>query len=171
MWFFLFHGQMRRSACTSWLGIMLMLRPFFTMECCFCLFLTARLGSLLSQLSSQASPTPLIALLYFALASWKPKHLRMALGTSGFCQQYCLVSIMPSRQALPCYHPMCNIATPTSVTTTHFISPSVTSEAHAFKCKLVPFCQWLNLTHMDTCIHGLFVFTTANGHKAQDCIS
>jgi hypothetical protein len=52
------------------------------------------------------------------------------------------------------YHSLGDITTPSSSSTTHFIRPSDTSEAHASKCKLVPFRRWLNLTHSDTYIHG-----------------
>jgi hypothetical protein len=45
------------------------------------------------------------------------------------------------------YHSLGDITTPSSSSTTHFIRPSNTSEAHASNCKLVPFCHWLNLTH------------------------
>jgi hypothetical protein len=53
----------------------------------------------------------------------------------------------------------------------HFIRPSDTSEAHASKCKLVPFRRWLNLTHSDTYIHGPFDFTAVHGRKTRDPIS
>jgi hypothetical protein len=69
------------------------------------------------------------------------------------------------------YYLISNIATATSSSTAHFIRPFDMSEAHATKCKLVPFQRWLNLAHTDTYINGPFVFATANGHKTQDCIS
>ena len=69
------------------------------------------------------------------------------------------------------YHLFDDITTPTSSSTTHFIRPSDTSEAHASKCKLVPFRRWLNLTHSDTYIHGPFDFTSVHGRKTRDCIS
>jgi hypothetical protein len=69
------------------------------------------------------------------------------------------------------YHLFGDIATPTSSSTTHFIRPSDTSEAHASTCKLVPFRRWLNLTHSDTYIHGPFDFTSVHGRKTRDRIS
>jgi hypothetical protein len=69
------------------------------------------------------------------------------------------------------YHPAGNITTPTSLMTTHLIRPSETSKALAKQQNLVPFCRWLNLTHTDTYIHGLFNFATVNGCKSHDHIS
>jgi hypothetical protein len=69
------------------------------------------------------------------------------------------------------YHSLGNLATPTSMTTTHLICPSATLEALAFKQKLVPFHQWLNLTHSDTYHHGPFEFATVNGCKTRDSIA
>jgi hypothetical protein len=63
------------------------------------------------------------------------------------------------------YHSLGNLATPTLTTTMHLIHPSDTLEALAFKQKLVPFHQWLNLTHSDTYLHGPFKFATVNGQK------
>jgi hypothetical protein len=51
------------------------------------------------------------------------------------------------------YHSLGNLTNPTSTTTTHLICPSDTLEALAMKQKLVPFCCWLNLTHLDTIIY------------------
>ncbi len=61
------------------------------------------------------------------------------------------------------YHSIGNIATPTSSTTTHLIQPSDTSEAHAARHQLVPFCCWINLLHSGTLLHGPFEFTSVNG--------
>ena len=64
-----------------------------------------------------------------------------------------------------------NITTPTSSKLTHLICPSDMSEAHAARCKFVPFRWWLNLMHSDTYIHGPFNFATVNGQKIRDRIS
>ena len=69
------------------------------------------------------------------------------------------------------YHSLGNITTLTSSSTTHFIRPSDSSEAHTSKCKLVPFCRWLNLTNSDTYIHGPFNFIAVHGRKTPNCIS
>jgi hypothetical protein len=60
---------------------------------------------------------------------------------------------------------------PLSSTNTHLIQPSDTSEDYATRHKLCPFQKWLNLTHIDTFIHGPFEFATAHGCKTQDHIS
>ena len=69
------------------------------------------------------------------------------------------------------YHTLHDVRTPTSSSSTHLIHPSNTSEAQASCNKLVPFCPWLNLTHMDTYILGPFNFATVNGHKTRNRIS
>jgi hypothetical protein len=51
------------------------------------------------------------------------------------------------------YHSLGNLTTPTSNTSMHLIRHSDTLEALAMKQKLVPFCCWLNLTHLDTYLH------------------
>jgi hypothetical protein len=69
------------------------------------------------------------------------------------------------------YHSPSDIHTPTSLTTTHLIRPSDTSESHATRAKLVPFCRWINLTHTDTYLHGPFEFATVNGRKTRDRVA
>jgi hypothetical protein len=69
------------------------------------------------------------------------------------------------------YHSIGDIATPTSSTTTHLIRPSDTSEAHAARHQLVPFCCWINLLHSGTLLHGPFEFTSVNGRKTRDRVS
>jgi hypothetical protein len=69
------------------------------------------------------------------------------------------------------YHSLGNLATPTSSTTTHLICPSDTLEAITAKQRLVPFCCWLNLTHLDTYLHGQFEFATINGWKTCNLIA
>jgi hypothetical protein len=51
---------------------------------------------------------------------------------------------------------------------THLIKPSNTSEAYALRHKLFPFQQYVNLTHLDTYIHGPFDFATIHGRKSCD---
>jgi hypothetical protein len=65
------------------------------------------------------------------------------------------------------YHLLGNLTNPTSTTTMHLIRPSDTSEALAMKQKLVPFCCWSNLTHLDTYLHGPFNFATVKGWKTR----
>ena len=69
------------------------------------------------------------------------------------------------------YHLFSEITTPTSSTMTHIIRPSDTSESLAAKSHFVPFCRWLNLTHLDTYLHGPFDFATINGRWTHDRIS
>jgi hypothetical protein len=69
------------------------------------------------------------------------------------------------------YHSLGDIATPSSSTSTHLIRPSDTSKAHAATHRLVPFRQWLNLTHSNTYIHGPFDFASNNSRKTRDRIS
>jgi hypothetical protein len=69
------------------------------------------------------------------------------------------------------YHFLGNLTTPTSTTTMHLICPSNTLEALAMKQKLVPFCCWLNLTHLDTYLHGPCNFATINGQKTHGRIA
>ena len=69
------------------------------------------------------------------------------------------------------YHSIGDIATPSPSTTTHLIRPSDTSEAHAARHRLVPFCRWINLLHSGTILHGPFEFASVNGRKTRDRIS
>jgi hypothetical protein len=69
------------------------------------------------------------------------------------------------------YHSIGNITTPTSSTTTHLIRPSDTSEEHAARHRLVPFCRWINLLHSGTLLHGPFEFASVNGRKTRDQVS
>jgi hypothetical protein len=54
---------------------------------------------------------------------------------------------------------------------THLSRPSDTSEAYASRHGLLKFWQYVNLTHSDTYIHGLFDFATIHGHKSHDHVS
>jgi hypothetical protein len=69
------------------------------------------------------------------------------------------------------FHTLSKLQNPLSTTDTHLICPSDTSEDYVTHHKLCPFWKWLNLTHINTFIHGLFEFATAIGHKTQDRIS
>ena len=61
------------------------------------------------------------------------------------------------------YHTRGDILAPCDKSHTHLIRPSDTSEATAARKNLVPFRQWVNLTHKDTYIHGPFEFAAING--------
>jgi hypothetical protein len=69
------------------------------------------------------------------------------------------------------YHGIDDVATPTLSTDTHLIRPSDTSDAYTVRHKLVPFRKWLNISHLDTFIHGPFDFASIRGRKTRDCIS
>ena len=51
------------------------------------------------------------------------------------------------------------------------IRPSDSSAFYATRHKLVPFCKWLNISHLDTFIHGLFEFPSIQGRKSRDRIA
>ena len=53
----------------------------------------------------------------------------------------------------------------------HVVHPSPTSESYANHNNLVPFRQWINLSHESTYIHGPFDFASINGRKTRDRIS
>lgn len=71
----------------------------------------------------------------------------------------------------------CNISwhrqhvTPTSSSEPHPIRPSDTSTSYAAHHRLVPFREWINLTHRKTFIHGPFDFATVRGCKSRDRIA
>ncbi len=69
------------------------------------------------------------------------------------------------------YHTLSKLQSPLSSTETHLIRPSDTSVDYALCHKLCPFCKWLNLTHLNTFIHGSFEFATVHGQKTHDRIS
>jgi hypothetical protein len=69
------------------------------------------------------------------------------------------------------YHPSSELLSPLSSTETHLIKPSDTSVDYAHRHRLRPFCKWLNLTHLDTFVHGPFKFATVHGRKTHDRIS
>jgi hypothetical protein len=69
------------------------------------------------------------------------------------------------------YHTISELQSPLSSTDTHLIRPCDSSDDFATCHKLLPFQKWLNLTHQDMFIHGLFDFASINGRKTQDRIS
>jgi hypothetical protein len=60
---------------------------------------------------------------------------------------------------------------PCSSYDTHLIRPTDTSEAYASRHHLLPFRHFVNLTHSDTFIHGLFNIATFGGRKSRDRVS
>jgi hypothetical protein len=58
------------------------------------------------------------------------------------------------------FHGREDIMCPNLSTDTHLIRPSETSDDYALHHKLLPFRKWLNITHLDTYIHGPFEFAT-----------
>jgi hypothetical protein len=56
------------------------------------------------------------------------------------------------------YHGLDKVATPSPSTDAHLIRPSNTSDSYLNCHKLVPFRKWLNISHLDTFIHGPFDF-------------
>jgi hypothetical protein len=64
------------------------------------------------------------------------------------------------------FHSRADLMGPCSSYDTHLIQPTDTSEAYASCHHLLPFCQYVNLTHSDTYIHGPFNFATFGGRKS-----
>ncbi len=69
------------------------------------------------------------------------------------------------------YHGLDEVATHQPSTDAHLIRPSDTSDSYANPHKLVPFRKWLNISHLDSFIHGPFEFASIHGQKSRDCIS
>ena len=69
------------------------------------------------------------------------------------------------------YHTMGDIVSPSQSSDHHLIRPSDTSAAVAKRHNLVPFRKWINITHLDTYIHGPFEFATIRGRKTRDRIA
>ena len=69
------------------------------------------------------------------------------------------------------YHFPGDLVSLTDATQTHLIRPSDTSETLASRKGLLPFRQWVNLTHEDVYLHGPFDFATINGRKTRDRIA
>jgi hypothetical protein len=73
-----------------------------------------------------------------------------------------------NQQLWLCYHSRADLMGPCSSYDTHLIRPTDTSKAYALRHHLLPFCQYVNLTHSDTYIHGPFNFATFGGCKSRD---
>jgi hypothetical protein len=69
------------------------------------------------------------------------------------------------------YHNQSDLLAQCSLSNTHLIRPSDTSEAYALRHKLLPFRRYINLTHQDTYIHGPFDFASVHGRKSRDRIA
>ena len=69
------------------------------------------------------------------------------------------------------YHKQSDVVVPSSPVDCHLIRPSPTSETYALQHDLVPFRQWINLSHVSSYVHGPFAFTTINGRRTRDRIS
>ena len=68
------------------------------------------------------------------------------------------------------YHEVSDIESPHLGSETHLIKPSEISASYATRHKLVPLRKWMNLTHLDTFIHGPFEFASIRGRKTRDRI-
>jgi hypothetical protein len=69
------------------------------------------------------------------------------------------------------FHGCEDIAHPSLSTDTHLDQPSDTLDAYAKRHNLLPYWKWLNITHLDTYIHGPFEFATVHGRKTRNRIS
>ena len=69
------------------------------------------------------------------------------------------------------YHTLSELQSPLTTTDTHLICPSDTLVDYAQRHRLCPYQKWLNLTHLDTFIHGPFKFVSVHSPKTQDCVS
>jgi hypothetical protein len=69
------------------------------------------------------------------------------------------------------YHTLSKLQSPLSSMETHLIKPSDTSVNYAQRHKLRPFRKWINLTHLDTFIHGPFKFASVHSRKTRDRVS
>jgi hypothetical protein len=69
------------------------------------------------------------------------------------------------------YHTLSKLQSPLTMTDTHLIRPSDTLVDYAQRHKLCLFQKWLNLTHLDTFIHGPFEFASVHGRKTRDRVS
>jgi hypothetical protein len=68
------------------------------------------------------------------------------------------------------YHSREDIIGPTSLAHTHYIQLSNTSKAYAKRHCLLPYWNYLNLTHTNMFIHGPFDFFVIHGQKSRNCI-
>jgi len=69
------------------------------------------------------------------------------------------------------YHTKSDLLSPSITSDTHLIRPSDTSEALAARHHLMPFRQWITLTHESVYIHGPFEFAMVNGRRSRDRVS
>ncbi len=69
------------------------------------------------------------------------------------------------------FHGWEDITHPSLSTETHLVRPSDTSDDYAQCHNLLSFQKWLNITHLDTHIHGPFEFATVRSRKMGDRIS
>ena len=69
------------------------------------------------------------------------------------------------------YHQRNDILLPSAPLECHLIRPSSTSESYAAQHDLVPFRQWINISHLSTYVCGPFEFATIQGRKTRDRIS
>jgi hypothetical protein len=56
------------------------------------------------------------------------------------------------------YHDLLDIQSPHTTSERHMIRPPNSSASYATRHKMVPFRKWLNISHLDTYIHGPFEF-------------
>jgi hypothetical protein len=66
------------------------------------------------------------------------------------------------------YHDLLDIQSLHPAPETNLIRPSDSSASYATRHKLVPFRKWLNISHLDTFIHGPFEFASIRGRKSRD---
>ena len=66
---------------------------------------------------------------------------------------------------------MSDIESPSASSETHLIRPSDTLVTYASRHHLLPFRKWVNVSHLDTYIHGPFDFAAIRGRKSRDRIS
>jgi hypothetical protein len=69
------------------------------------------------------------------------------------------------------FHGRKDFTHPSLTTETHLDLPSDTSDDYAQHHNLLSFRKGLNITHLDTYIHGPFEFATVCGRKTRDRIS
>ncbi len=66
------------------------------------------------------------------------------------------------------YHNLLDIQSLQPVLETNLIQPLDSSASYATRHKLVPFCKWLNISHLDIFIHRPFEFASIWGRKSRD---
>ena len=69
------------------------------------------------------------------------------------------------------YHAKNDLIAPSITSDTNLIRPSDKSEQLVMRHNLMPFRQWITLTHESVYIHGPFEFATINGRTSRDRIS